>query len=138
MRYRINVIVVLIFSLLVGCKSIITPSDSYISEQQATDAALEIASSSRPEMSGAQVTPSNITAKQMTLHEAVKMIDKNNQPATGYDPTMLVWFITMDGLWLGEMSAPDTAPTPEPVSYHHYAIIIDAKTGLGIESSLKP
>lgn len=115
----------------------ITPSDSYLSEQKAIDAALEIASSSRPEMSGAQVTPSNVTAKQMTLREAVKMIDKNNQPATGYDPTMTVWFITMDGLWLGGMSAPG-GPTPEPVPYHHYMIIIDAKTGLAIESSLKP
>jgi len=138
MRYRINVIVVLIFSLLAGCKSKITPSDSYISEQQAVDKALESASAPRPEMSGAQVTPPNITAKQMTLQEAVKMIDKNNQPATGYDPTMIVWLVTMNGLWLGEMSAPNIVPTPEPVSYHHYAIIIDAKTGLGIESSLKP
>lgn len=126
------------FALLAGCKSIIKPSDSYISEQQAMDAALATASSSHPEMSGSQAIPSNVTAKQMTLLEAVKMINKNNQPATGYDPTMMVWFVTMDGLWLGEMSAQGIVSIPELVSYHLYAIIIDAKTGLELESSLSP
>ncbi len=74
----------------------------------------------------------------MTLDEAVKRIDERNQPANEYDPEMIVWFVTMDGLWLGEMSAPGIVPTPQPVPYRHYAIIIDAKTGLEIESSLLP
>ena len=102
------------------------------------EAALEVASMSRPELSGAQEKPFNVVAEQMSLAEAVKKINENDQPAAGYPPDMPVWFVTMEGLWLGEMFAPDVAPTPEPVQYHHYAIIIDAKTGLEIESWLTP
>ncbi len=124
--------------LLPSCKPYSSTIDPYIGKQEGIDAAMEIASTSRPEISGAQEEVSNIGAEQMTLDEAVKKINKNNQPAAGYDPAMIVWFVTMDGLWLGEMSAPGSGPTPEPVPYHHYAIIIDAKTGLEIRSSLLP
>lgn len=113
-------------------------SDSFISKQEAIAVALEIASTSGPEISRPQEKPSNIRAEQITLAEAVNRINKNNQPANRYDPNMTVWFVTMEGLWLGEMSAPGVVPTPEPVPYHHYLIILDAKTGLELESSLLP
>lgn len=121
-----------------SCKPLTESTELYISKQEAIDVALESASMSRPETSGLQKKPSNINAEQMTLDEAVKRIHKNDQSATAYDPNMTVWFVTLEGLWLGEMSAPGIVPTPEPIAYHHYAIIMDAKTGLEIENSLSP
>ena len=119
-----------------SCISPAGVSDSSISKQKAIDTALEIVSTSRPEISGSQEEPSNIQAEKMTLDEAVKKIDMHNQPPNRYDPGSIVWFITMDGLWQNEMEAPGVELTPMP--YRHYAIIIDAKTGSEIESSLKP
>ena len=98
--------------------------------------AIESATASRPEISSAQVTPSNITAQQLTLEEAEKRIHQGNEIVAGYDPKMQVWLVTMDGLWWGEMSAPGVVPTPEPVPYHHSVVILDAKTGDEIENSL--
>ena len=128
----------LVFILLTSCRSTTENPKSYISKQEAIDAAVAVASTSQPEISGAQEEPSNIQAGQMTLIEAVKKISKDNQPAAGYDPNMIVWFVTMDGLWLNEMEAPGLTPPAEPAPYHHYAIIIDAKTGSQIQSSYLP
>jgi hypothetical protein len=133
-----KIVFTLVLIVLASCKPFSSTSNSYISKQQAISAALEVASTSGPEISGPHEEPSNISVQQMTLDEAVKKIGEHNQPATGYEPNMIVWFVTMEGLWLGEMSAPGVVPTPEPVLYHQYAIIIDAKTGLEIESSLSP
>src|SRR5687767_15942341 len=55
---------------LASCRSLSGTSDSYISKQQAIDAALEIASMSHPEISGPQVEPYSISAQQITLAEA--------------------------------------------------------------------
>jgi len=126
------------FALLTGCKSTIKATATYISEQKAIDMALELAASSRPEISGAQVVPSNISAKQMTLNEALKRINKGDAVPDSYDPQLPVWFVTMDGLWLGEMSVPGAALTPQPAPYHHFAVIMDAQTGLEIEDSISP
>jgi hypothetical protein len=124
--------------LITSCKSISQSSSPSITKQEAMEVAIEIASMSRPEIDGLQGEISNIHAEQMTLDEAVKKIDERNQPSSLYDPNMMVWFITMDGLWLGGMSIPDAVTTPTPVPYHHYAIILDAKTGAEIESTLTP
>lgn len=126
----------LVFGLLVSCTSLRKGSSSSISEQEAIDAALEVASTSRPEISGPQEEPSNIRAEQITLDEAVKKMSKDHQPLSGYDPNMTVWFVTMDGIWLNEMDAPGVVITPAP--YRHYAVIIDANTGSEIESFLTP
>ena len=126
----------LVFGLLVSCTSLRKGSSSTISEQEAIDAALEVASTSRPEISGPQEEPSNIRAEQITLDEAVKKLSKGHQPRSGYDPNMTVWFVTMDGLWLNELDAPGVVITPAP--YRHYAVIIDANTGSEIESFLTP
>jgi len=125
--------------LLSSCKSLVPAKDSYISQEKAIDLALEIASSSAPEISGPQETPSNLRTERMTLDEAIKQIHPNEE-VSGYgaDPAMMVWLITMDGLWLGEMTAPDSTPASNSGTYHHYAIILDAKTGSEISSTLSP
>ena len=123
-----------ILLLIAGCSARTESALTYITEQEAIRAAVEIAAASRPEISGSQEQPSNIQAKQMTLEEAVKTIGKDDQPAAGYDPHMIVWLITMDGLWLSEVEAPGITVTP--AFYHHYAIMLDAKTGAEVESAL--
>lgn len=129
-------IVVLALIAFTSCKPLSGTSDLYISKQGAIDAALEIASMSRPEISGAQITPYNITAEQMTLDEAVKRINGKNEVPVAYDPDMTVWFVSMEGIWLDEFPRPEGFATPVP--YRHYTIILDAKTGLDIEVSLSP
>jgi len=124
---------VLLFS---GCANGSNPTNEGISEQEAIDAALKSAAMSRPEISGSQANPSSVQAEQMSLGEAVRRIDENSSVATGYSPDMLVWLVTMDGIWLDEFPRPTDLPTPEP--YQHFIIIIDAKSGLEIESSARP
>jgi hypothetical protein len=127
---------IFIVLLLSGCSQESNTSNEGIRKQEAIDSALKSVSMSRPEMSGSQVTPSNVHAEQMTLGEAVKRIDKNNSVAAGYSPDMLVWFVTMDSIWLDEFPRPTDLPTPEP--YRHFFIIIDAKSGAEIESAARP
>ena len=122
--------------LLPGCPAEANKAHEEISEQEAIDAAIESASMSRPELSGSQVTPSHVQAERMTLGEAVKRIDENNRVAAGYSPTLVVWLVTMDGIWLDEFPRPMDLPTPEP--YRHLIIIIDANSGLEIESAARP
>ena len=107
-----------------------------ISEQEAIEAALKIALESRPEMSAAQVTPSNIQAEQMSFDEATKRIQELNEVPSGYSPDLPVWLVTMDGIWLDLYGTSAGLPTPEP--YRHMMIILDAKTGLELESGARP
>jgi hypothetical protein len=122
--------------LFSGCSKGSNTINDGISEEKAIDAALKSAAISRPEMSGSQVTPSNVHAEQMTLSGAVKRIDESNSVAAGYSPDMVVWLVTMDGLWLNEFPRPTDVPTPEP--YQHLIIIIDATSGIEIESAARP
>jgi len=94
--------VVLTLIVLNSCKPLSETSDSYISKKEVVDTALEIASTSRPEISGAQITPYNITSEQMTLNEAVKHIDSKDEVAVGYNPDLTVGFVRMEGIWLDE------------------------------------
>jgi hypothetical protein len=121
---------------LMSCKGSFTSSDVYISKEEAIDAALENAMMTQPEISGPQEKPSNINAEQMTLAEAVKKINEQNEPAAGYDSNMMVWFVSMDGIWLDEFPRPADFPTPAP--YRHYVVIVDAKTAQTIESAAFP
>jgi hypothetical protein len=131
-----KIIFTLALILLTGCQLFSSKFNSSISKQEAIDTAIEIASMSRPEISGSQITPYNITSERMTLEKAVKHIDSSNEVAAGYDPDMTVWFVRMEGIWLDEFPRPEGFPTPVP--YHHYAVILDAKTGLDIEVSASP
>jgi hypothetical protein len=140
-KQSMQALIAFIFSLLAGCsifgRELTRPTaTANLSRQEAIEFALKNASHSRPEISGAQVTPVNVQARQMTLAEAVKRLDNDGQVAAGYDPKMTVWYVTMDGIWLDEFPRPADFPTPEP--YRHFMIILDARSGLEIESSLKP
>ncbi len=107
-----------------------------ITREQAIAGALARAAASAPEVSGALVTPSNVQAQQITLGEAMQRMWGNADPPRGYTPDMPVWYVTMDGLWKGEMPAPGV--TVMPAQYHHYIIVLDAVTGLELEASLRP
>ncbi|HLO30746.1 MAG TPA: hypothetical protein VK249_16490 [Anaerolineales bacterium] len=121
---------------LSGCAKASHITDHGISEQEAIDIALKLAAMSRPEMSGSLVAPSNVQAEQMRLAEAIKRISKNSDAPAGYTPDNLVWLVTMDGLWLDEFGSPTDSATQEP--YHHFITILDAKSGLEIESAAHP
>lgn len=121
---------------LMSCWGTVASSDGYISEEEAIDAALEIAMMTQPELSSSQEEPSNIIAEQLTLGEAVKKVNEKNEPAVGYDSNMIVWLVSMDGIWLDEFPKPGDFPTPMP--YHHYFVILDAKTGQTIETAALP
>jgi len=126
----------LLILLLSGCRQGTKVPDKVLNQQEAIDAAVKIALMSQPEISGSQVPPYNVHAEQMTLAKAVKRIQEDNSVATGYDPEMLVWLVTMDGIWLDEFPIPTGMPTIEP--YHRFDMIIDQRTGLEIESSGHP
>jgi len=122
--------------LLSGCALESRTTNNGISEQEAIDATLKIVSTGQPEVSGSQVTPFNVHAEQMSLGEAIKRISERGEVGAGDNPNMLVWLVSMDGVWLDEFPRPADLPTPEP--YRHALIIIDAKTGLEIRGSMRP
>jgi hypothetical protein len=143
--------VVVLVVLLIGCSPVgsapqapptvmsvaqtLTPSP-FINQQAASDRALQIASLSRPELSGAQVPPTHVQAAQMTLAAAVKQLTGRDDVAAGYDPSMMVWVVTMEGIWTDEFSRPTALPSPEP--YRHYTVILNARTGEEIEAAARP
>jgi hypothetical protein len=111
-------------------------ASSFITREQAIANAIRIATSSAPEISGAQVPPQNVQAEQTTLSRAMQRITGETQLPEGYGPDAPVWYVTMDGSWANEMSAPGVTVTQVP--YHHYFIILDAVTGMSIETALRP
>ncbi len=133
--------VILMCLLLASCSKVPVAANtltiiSLLSREQAIAAALQNASMSRPEVSGALVSPQNVQAEQMTLSEAMKRLPGNPSVPARYKPQMLVWVVTMDGLWASEVQAPGITATQAP--YHHYLVVLDAITGMEIESSLQP
>ena len=107
-----------------------------VTRQQAIDASVKSVSSSRPEISGALITPSNVRAQQMTLREALRHRPRDLSPVAGYGLQMSVWYVTMDGLWANEVQAPGVSATQTPL--HHAAVILDAQSGMEIESWMMP
>lgn len=107
-----------------------------ITRQQAVAKAVDSASMSAPEVSGALVAPTNVQAMQITLGEALLRMGENANPPGGYSRELPVWYVTMDGLWEGEMAAPGVTVTP--ARYHHRIVVLNAVTGMEIESSLRP
>lgn len=140
-RYTPLALIGLVLAALVGCGSLnkdsATPTSSnLIDQQKAIDIALQMAMSSLPEVSGSKVLPREIEANEMTLEEAVKIVWGNADVPAGYQPTISVWVVTMEGYWTDEFPRPTGLPTSEP--YRHFAVIIDATTGLGIGGSHSP
>ena len=87
-----------------------------------------------PEISGSQVTPSNIHAEKMTLEEAAKRLNSNPQNAFSKEFTdTQVWLVSMDGIWL-----PAVVPGVIQKPYQHLSIVIDAKTGQEIYRNIQP
>jgi hypothetical protein len=104
--------------------------------QQAIDAAMRIASSSRPEV-GAPVGPLSVAkVEQTTLGEALQRLPGKPSPSAGYGPNMPVWYVAIDGLW--PAAAPALGATTTQVPYRQLVAILDARTGMEIETWMTP
>jgi hypothetical protein len=129
-------------TLLAACGPAAPPATAtpagMITRERAIELALALAAESRPEVSGALATPENVAAEAMPLRAAVARLHGSASPAAGYDPEMPVWLVTMDGLWASEATAPGVTPPPTPPLLRRFAVILDAMTGLEIESVLRP
>jgi hypothetical protein len=127
--------------LLAGCATagggqrIATPVP-LISRQAAIDIALKVASTSHPEMSGALTAPENIQAELTTLVTATRRLTGSDSVDAGDNPDMAVWLVTMDGTWTDEFPRQTGVPAPEP--YHHYGVILNARSGESISISARP
>ncbi|HEX8992880.1 MAG TPA: hypothetical protein VF784_14465 [Anaerolineales bacterium] len=132
-----NFSVVMLALLLAACA--VPPAATatgLITRQQAVAAAVERASMSAPEVSGALIAPTNVQASQITLGEALLRMGENANPPGGYSRELPVWYVTMDGLWEGEMTAPGVTVTP--ARYRHCIVVLDAVTGMEIQGALRP
>ena len=123
----------LIILLLSGCTMASRTTNNEISQQEAIDIAIEIASMSIPEISGSQVAPSNIQAEKMKLEEAAQRLNSYPDVFSGESPTLQVWLVSMDGIWL-----PADVPGVLQKPYRHLSIVIDAKTRLEIFRNIQP
>ena len=124
----------LLLLLLSGCARESLTDNDEISQQEAIDAAVEIASMSIPEISGSQVPPANIQADKMILEEAAKRLNANPQNAFSEEsPDLQVWLVSMDGIWL-----PASTPGVVQKPYQHISLVMDAKTGLEIFRNMQP
>lgn len=130
-KYIFSLVMVFSFS---ACASKSNATNNDIDQQKAIDTAVEIASMSMPEISGSQVTPSNIVAEKMTLEEAAKRLNSNPQETfSEVSPNTQVWLVSMNGVWL-----PADVPGVVQKPFQHLYIVIDAKTGLEIFRNMQP
>ncbi len=130
-------LIALILAILVSCSGQQTcTSGPVMTRQEAIDFAIRAASSAQPEISGALVEPRNPQAEQMTLLEATKRVTGNESLAPGEDPAVLVWVVTVEGLWADESPRPTGVPPPGP--YHSYTIVLNACTREFILGSAHP
>jgi hypothetical protein len=126
----------LLLVLCVGCQPATAATAPLLTRAAAIEAAVRIASASRPELGAAQVTPSPLQAEQLTLGEAVRRLPGAAGPPGGYRADMPVWLVTLAGQWQGLASAP--GGPPDAAVYRSMAVILDARTGLEIESQASP
>ena len=107
-----------------------------LTRQQAIDAAMRIASSSKPEV-GAPIGTLSITrVEQTTLGEALQRLPGKPSPSAGYSPQMQVWYVAIDGLW--PALPPNLGASATQVPYHQLVAILDARTGMEIETWMTP
>lgn len=110
--------------LLAGCAA----TSGFISEQQARDIALKASNSGHLQ---AVESPANIQAELLTLETARKRLAQSGSTADERSPGMMVWLVTMEGTWTlsgGPPTPVGTSPAPQ-VTFHRYAVILDAQTG---------
>jgi hypothetical protein len=110
-------------------------STQLLNAQAAITAALKIASQGYIHLGGAAEPPTNVRATPLQVTAVADYLVQQGWPErTGDLGTIAdtdVWVVTMDGTWqlIGGPEPPEgTTPAPYPV-FHHYAIILDAKTG---------
>ncbi len=100
----------------------------FISEQQARVIAV------RSSISGhfrATEPPSILQAELMPLGVAEKRLAQNGDSDRAQPPTAMVWLVTLEGTWTlvgGPPTPTGASPVPQSI-FHHYAIILDARTG---------
>jgi hypothetical protein len=130
---------------LTGCATVklATPAPKpavFIKQQQAIDTALDLTRTSWPEIGQDETEPSNIEAEEMSLTGALSKLNIQGGVPSGSRAEQTVWLVSMDGLWDDLTVAPcqqgNCPSSHQP--YHHCAIILDARTGMEIESSYRP
>jgi hypothetical protein len=113
-----------------------TPTPKLLTREQAIEIAVKSASMSRPEVSPALVAPTNVQAERTTLGDALRRAGHGNDIRCARCAAWPAWYVTMDGLWQDQASAPDVTPTPG--TYRHAIVILDAIGGSELSSTLKP
>lgn len=109
--------------LLSACTLIPTP----ISQQDAIQRALGVASTNQPELEPTGVQPTNLRAERMTFLAAAKRVWNADAVPGGQDPNLVVWVVTMDGEWRNAFPMPTDTPPQRPL--RHFSFIVDAMTG---------
>jgi hypothetical protein len=122
--------------VLAACGPASPTATGLLDRPAAINAAMATAALSRPEVSGALVTPTLVRAEQLSLAEALEQFG-GGVPA-GYDPNMPVWLVELEGQWRSEVVAPEVTPPPTPALFSRFIVILDAATGHEIQSSLGP
>jgi hypothetical protein len=118
-------------------------SPSRIDEQTAIAQALQIASRPYIHLSGAAERPTNIQAVLLRLYAVPAYLKQLGWPEdrVGHDSRADadVWLVTMDGDW-GLIGGPVTraGAAPPQMSFHHYAIVINATTGQDMGVKARP
>lgn len=135
MRQFLQILIITLGLLIVGCTSLkmIVPSPTLaglLNERRAIDAVLRMATMDQPEIEVTLVKPTNIQAKQTTLAKAFQETLPDSTLPLEYSPSAPVWVITMEGEWKEGFPFPTGTNTPEP--YHHFYVILDAKSGSAI------
>ena len=132
MRQFLHILIITLGLLIIGCTGLkkIVPTATLaglLNESEAIEAALRMATINQPEIEVTQVKPTNIQARQTTLAQAFQENLPGSTLPLEYAPSAPVWVITMEGEWKDGFPLPTGTNTPEP--YHHFFVILDAKSG---------
>lgn len=141
-------VIALSASLLIGCTRsqhqtpepiTTTPSPHlYLSEEEATNRAVEVASTDEFHFTGTIVEPTNVQAELMTFEDAVSYLQaqgfqRPNAPEAS--PETMVWVVTMEGQWpVNFPPLREGEPMREP--YRHLAVTLEAETGDPLDLSV--
>jgi hypothetical protein len=145
---RITVIKLFAF-LLFGCArrqqptatplaTMTPPPPSYLSKEEATIRAVEVASTDEFHFTGTIEEPTNVRAELLPFEEAVTNLQAQGfQSPSAADllPETMVWIVTMEGRWPRNFPPlQDGEPAREP--YRRLAVILEAETGDRLDLSV--